>query len=444
MSSIDYLQAYKKFTYVTQEKYSLDHIAFVELGERKKENPGRSFKDFYTNHWNVFVDYNRHDAILVDKLEDKLKLIELMVTIAYMAKINVEDVFSPVGTWDNIIYNYMKEKNIIIPVKKDDVAGGSYEGAYVKDPLVGFHEWIMSFDLNSLYPSLIMQYNISPETITNHRFDVTVDQLLKRELPDNTRQFLIDNNLTMTANGYCFRKDIKGFLPALMETYYADRSKYKKEMLKYEQEYQHNKSNDLSKMISRLYNLQMALKILLNSCYGALANTYFRYFDLRLAEGITLSGQLSLRWASDGIDRFLNETMKTDNYPYVLYNDTDSVVGNSIITINGNDIKISEFYDSCDNDFIKYDDFNNNYVKRVKNCTTPSLSTEGTLEHNSVTYVMKHTVAKEMFRITNKLGESVIVTSDHSIIVKDKKTGEIMSIPPKKLDRDCHCIINIR
>ena len=325
VSIIDYLQAYKKFTYVTQERYTLDHIASVELGENKRKNPGKSFREFYTLYWDTFVDYNRQDAILVDKLEDKLKLIELMVTIAYMAKVNIEDVFSPVNTWDNIIYNYLRDQNIVIPMKKDDVESGSYVGAYVKDPLVGFHEWILSFDLNSLYPHLIMQYNLSPETIVDNRFDVSVDMLLNKRLSSDIRTHLNTHNLAMAANGCCFRKDIKGFLPTLMESYYADRSKYKKEMLKYEQEYQHNKTKDLEKTISRLNNLQMALKILLNSCYGALANTWFRYFDLRLAEAITMSGQLSLRWVSDGIDQSLNRMLKTDNYPYVIYNDTDSV-----------------------------------------------------------------------------------------------------------------------
>ena len=323
VSSIDYLAAYKKFTYITQESYKLDHIAFVELEERKKENPGKSFKDFYTNYWNTFVEYNRHDAVLVDMLEDKMKLIELIITISYLAKVNFEDVFSPVGTWDSIVYNYLRDQNIVVP-NKERSSSGRIEGAYVKDPVVGFHEWVSSFDLNSLYPHLIMQYNMSPETLTSYQMEVNVDMLLDGRLSDDTKEFLEEHNLSMAANGWCYTKEKKGFLPALMETYYADRSKYKKEMLKREQEYQYDKSKDLEKEISRLNNLQMALKILLNSCYGALANEHFRYYDLRIAEGITLSGQLSLRWASNKLDEFLNKALKTQNVSYVIYNDTDS------------------------------------------------------------------------------------------------------------------------
>ena len=271
ISVLDYLDLYKKFTYTNQESYKLDYIASVELGEKKLENPYDNFKDFYTKDWFKFVKYNIHDTELVDKLEDKMKLIELVYTLAYSSKINYEDVFSPVRMWDMIIFNYLYERNIAVPLKEDNGKSEVFEGAYVKDPLVGPHMWVASFDLNSLYPHLIMQYNMSPETLTDMRIDTNVEKLLASTPID------VPVGMTTTANGWCYSKDQKGFLPALMEEMYGNRSKYKKQMLKAEQEYEHNKDPQLVKDISRLKNLQMAMKIALNSAYGAIGNKYFRY-----------------------------------------------------------------------------------------------------------------------------------------------------------------------
>jgi len=316
VSVLDYIDLYKKFTYTMQESYRLDHIAFVELGERKKENPGESFKDFYTNHWRDFVDYNIHDTSLVDMLEDKMKLIELAIVMAYNAKVNYEDVFSQVRMWDTIIYNHLRAKKIVIPPKTGNSKDTAIEGAYVKDPLIGFHRWVVSFDLNSLYPHLIMQYNMSPETIVKSVSGGV--ELFLKEAPEN-------NGLSISANGWCYRKDVRGFLPELMEKMYTDRSKAKKQMLNIQQEYENTKNHALTNEISRLNNLQMALKIALNSAYGALANQYFRYYDKRLSEGITLSGQLSIRWIQDRLNEYFNKLLKTEGADYVIAVDTDSV-----------------------------------------------------------------------------------------------------------------------
>ena len=323
IAQLDYLELYKKFTYTKQESYRLDYIAEQELGDKKKVNPEDSFKEFYTHHWQQFVEYNIHDVELVDKLEDKMRLIELCITMAYNAKINYADVFSQVRMWDAIIYNHLLKKKIAIPAKIHTGKDAQFEGAYVKDPIVGLHKWIASFDLNSLYPHLIMQYNISPETLTEDKLPVNVEKLLNKEV-DTSHGHRRD--LTVTANGWCYRKDIKGFMPELMEKMYIDRSKYKKQMLKAEQEYQNDKSKkSLLKDISRLNNLQMAMKIALNSAYGAMGNQYFRYFDLRMAEGITTSGQLSIRWMANKLNAFMNKTLKSDGKDYVIAIDTDSI-----------------------------------------------------------------------------------------------------------------------
>jgi DNA polymerase elongation subunit (family B) len=323
ISHLDYLALYKKFTYSKQESYRLDYIAEQELGENKKENPGDTFKEFYTEHWQKFVEYNIHDVELVEMLDDKMRLLELCLTMAYQAKINYEDVFSQVRMWDAIIYNHLRSKKIVIPSKGFSSKSEQFEGAYVKDPLIGAHKWVASFDLNSLYPHLIMQYNISPETLTHEKISCTVEQLLNQEVDTS---YAHRRDLAMTANGWCYRKDIKGFMPELMEKMYADRSKFKKQMLKVQQNYENDKAQKhLLKEISRLNNLQMAMKIALNSAYGAMGNQYFRYFDIRMAEGITTSGQLSIRWMANEFNKYMNKIMKSEGKDYVIAIDTDSI-----------------------------------------------------------------------------------------------------------------------
>ena len=240
VSSLDYYALYKKYTYATQESYKLDHIAFVELGEKKLDHSQwATFKEFYQNNWELFVDYNIKDVDLVDKLEDKLRLIELHLTMAYTAKINYNDAFSPVKLWDSIIYNDLLNKKIVIPDNERHSKGEAFEGAYVKSPLTGMHKWVASFDLASLYPSLIRQYNISPEMITDTRLNLTIEGLLKKEPIPET-------GYSVAANGWCYKNDKQGFLPSLMEKMYNNRVKFKRQMLDEEQKYENIKA-ELSK-----------------------------------------------------------------------------------------------------------------------------------------------------------------------------------------------------
>jgi DNA polymerase elongation subunit (family B) len=322
VSQLDYLNLYKKFTYKAQESYRLDHIASVELGSKKLDHSEfDTFKDFYTKGWQKFVEYNIVDVELVDRLEDKMKLIELALTMAYDAKANYSDVFSQVRMWDTIIYNYLKKKNIVIPPKEKSDKDEKYAGAYVKEPIPGMYDWVVNFDLNSLYPHLIMQYNISPETLVEQRHpSVTVDKILNHEI-----DFEPYKEYAVCANGAMYRKDVRGFLPELMEKIYKDRTIYKKKMIAAKQEYEKKKTKELEKEIARCNNIQMARKIQLNSAYGAIGNQYFRYFKLANAEAITLSGQVSIRWIEEKLNKYLNKVLKTNDVDYVIASDTDSI-----------------------------------------------------------------------------------------------------------------------
>ena len=320
ISSIDYMDAYKKFTYVNQESYSLNHIAYAELGEKKLDySEYSSLHELYQTNFQKFVDYNVHDVVLLERLEEKMKLLEMIISLAYMAKCNFNDVFSPVKMWDCIIYNHLKDQQIVVPPKKHETKTEGYEGAYVKDPQIGRHKWVASFDLNSLYPHLIMQYNISPETLVGmYPESGLVDALLDKEFDV---AFLKEKNLTMTPNGSLYTRKKQGFLPALMEKMYTDRVKYKDLMIA---EQKKGKAADTNKL-AQYHNMQINLKIALNSAYGALGNQWFRFYDVRNAEAVSVAGQLSIRWAERAVNQYLNKVLETDGTDYVIASDTDSL-----------------------------------------------------------------------------------------------------------------------
>jgi DNA polymerase elongation subunit (family B) len=322
ITQLDYLDLYKKFTYKAQESYRLDYIADVELGQKKLDHSEfDTFKDFYTKGWQKFVEYNIVDVELVDRLEDKMKLIELAITMAYDAKVNFEDVFYQVRMWDNIIYNYLKKRNVVIPPKDRTEKSDKYAGAYVKEPIPGVYDWIVNFDLNSLYPHLIMQFNVSPETLLDERYpNVSVDKILNQEVT-----FEMHKDYAVCPNGAMYRKDVRGILPELMEKMYSERVIFKKKMIEAKKQYEKTKTKELVKEIARCNNIQMAKKISLNSAYGAIGNQYFRYYKLENAEAITLSGQVAIRWIERKLNQYMNKILKTKDIDYVIASDTDSI-----------------------------------------------------------------------------------------------------------------------
>lgn len=369
---LDYLQLYKKFSFSNQESFKLDHIAFVELGERKLDYTELGFEtlsDFYKGDFRNYINYNIRDVDLVYKLDQKMKLLEQVYAIAFDGKVNFIDSLTTVSMWDVIIHNYLLEKKIVIPLKERGDKPRQIEGAYVKDPQVGMHDWVVSFDLNSLYPHLIMQYNISPETLRGQMLEYdlaittsSVDKFLDGELDrvrdeqerqetlntikmthggmngdinvpaneyflkfETIRELLRKHSLTIAPTGCVFDKTVRGFLPTLMEKMYNDRSLWKKRMLEAKKAYEANPSQELTNEISRCHNMQLAKKIQLNSAYGALSNQFFRWFDNRLAESITKSGQLSIRWMEKHINQRLNKMLKTQEEDFVIAIDTDSM-----------------------------------------------------------------------------------------------------------------------
>jgi len=337
ISTLDYIELYRWYAPggKSQESYRLDNIAQVELGEGKiSYDEFENLYQLYRLNYQKFIEYNIKDVDLILKLENKLKLIELGLTLAYDTKTNYEDIFAQTRMWDALIYNYLLDKNIVVPPKIVKNKSEAFEGAYVKDPQTGMHPWVASFDLNSLYPHLMMQYNISPETLvqpTDYTDEmrniimntVSVDKLLTKEVNLDKLE-----GATITPNGQFFRTDKQGFLPKMLEEMYIDRSKFKKMMIQakkdYEVETDSFKRKELKNKIARYDNLQLAKKVSLNSAYGALGSQYFRFYDLRMALGVTTAGQLSIRWIEHKINQYMNGLLKT-NDDYVIASDTDSI-----------------------------------------------------------------------------------------------------------------------
>ena len=338
ISTIDFLEIYRKYSPGgnSQVSYRLDSIAHIELNERKL-----SYEEFgnlhtlYKDNYQKFIEYNIRDVELVEKLEDKLKLIELALTLSYDNKCNYDDVFTQVRMWDVIIYNHLRKKNMVIPPNEKHSKNAAYIGAYVKDPLNGMHRWVASFDLNSLYPHLIMQYNISPETLlepsdydnVHHNLissGISIDSLLERAVDTSMLK-----NHTVTPNGQFFDIRKQGFLPELMEAMYDGRSIYKKKAIEAKKELEKEKDPDkryeIEKSIAKYNNLQLAKKVSLNSAYGALGNEFFRFFDIRQASAITTAGQLSIRWIEKKLNDYMNKILKSKDEDYVIASDTDSI-----------------------------------------------------------------------------------------------------------------------
>jgi DNA polymerase elongation subunit (family B) len=251
--------------------------------------------------------------------------------MAYRGGVNYGDTFGTTAIWDSIIFRNLYDKNVIVPFAEDKIKS-AYPGGFVKDPIVGMHKNVVSFDLNSLYPSIIMQYNMSPETIIDGNVSsIDVDKIIDAKAAGRT--FLIDcPGESVAANGQHFNINKKGILPTIIEGMYNERVSIKRAMLNAQQELQQVNKDDKQELyrierdIAISENQQMAIKLLLNSLYGALGNRYFRFFDQRIAEAITLTGQLTIRWAELSLNAYLQSVLKSNaTKDYVLAIDTDSV-----------------------------------------------------------------------------------------------------------------------
>ncbi len=385
----DYLELFRKFgySYGTQESYRLDHIGYVVLGERKLSyDEHGNLHTLYKEDHQKFIDYNIKDVQLVERIDKKMELISLALTMAYKGGVNLQDTMGTTVIWEAIIYRRLLKKKMISPVQQIEqipyhVVGNpdlvlddakSIAGGHVKTPETGFHDWVVSFDLNSLYPNIIVQQNISPETIAAARFPQGTNYYLN----EHNREKSVNDKYAVCSSGVAYCKDKQGIIPELIVDYYAERTIIKEKMLKLQSEYEKTKDSNLEFEINQLENNQMSVKILLNSLYGAMANKYFKYFDNALAESVTLTGQTVIQWAEKAINISLNKLLKTDEVDYVIAIDTDSVYINMADIIKKfKPTNPVEFLDKISNEYFEkilkkaFDEFyfvTNGYTPRME------------------------------------------------------------------------------
>lgn len=322
---LDYYELYRKFVLKMFENYKLDFIASVEIGAKKvnyKEH--RSLDKLYREDHQKFIEYNIQDVRLVIGLDQKRKLIDLVCALGYSAKVNFVDTFKQVRLWDVMIYHKLRSLGKQIPPRDEKEKNEQYAGAYVKDPLVGMHKWVVSFDVASMYPHIIREWNLSPETLIKQVALGSVDDFLNKRV--DTSGY---GSMAIAANGVLTRTDEEGFLPNMLKTLYEERSKFKKlaqgvkKQINTEQDPERKKQ--LQKQYAAYDNAQQVRKVNLNSAYGALGSNYFRFYDTRLAEAVTITGQLTIRWVAKALNDYLNRTFRTDNRDYIIASDTDSV-----------------------------------------------------------------------------------------------------------------------
>lgn len=331
ISHLDYYDLYRKFVPGEKESFKLDHIAFVELGEKKLDySEFKDLQDLYERDYDRYVRYNIKDVRLVDKIDDKKRLITLALTIAYMTKINFVDALTTVTLWDIFIHNYLWSKKMVVPPLDPDRIDRSIEGAFVKDPVPGYYRNVVSFDVESLYPSLIIQYNISPETyIGRISLPSIYDIVYHNAITADIQKMIKEKDVCLCATGLMFSRSKKGFLPTLIDQVFSERKLAKNEMLRLEGEASKADNKEIKEALLKEAGIfdvkQGSYKVLINGLYGALANYMFRWYMADFAESVTKSGQMSIRFAERSLNEYLTERFGPHKHgSYVIAIDTDS------------------------------------------------------------------------------------------------------------------------
>jgi DNA polymerase elongation subunit (family B) len=345
---LDFLQLYKKHIYVPRESYRLDFIGNAELGMSKMsyEEEG-SLRALYEQNPQKFYSYNIKDTALVKALNDKLGLFNITFTLAYYCLANYEETLGTTKIWEQLIAKqlYVKGQVPLFAAKRQ--AGKEFDGAFVHPTVVGFHRWLVSIDLNSLYPMNEIQYNIGPNTyIPRERLPACLQELKSKYTLDDLVHKRVDlsdlakYNLIMAGNFEFYDRSYVGFMAEIKDELYTGRKVKKKLMLKAQTESQRVKAemkvqgmlDDLVQELKKWElqdglngNLQLALKILLNAGYGAIGNEHFLYYKVENAEAITLSGQLINKWTHVRVNALLNKMLGTVDVNRTVAGDTDSL-----------------------------------------------------------------------------------------------------------------------
>lgn len=472
MYYMDSLDLYKRFRLAPRSSYSLDALAEVELNEHKVNHDCFSTFDGFrtgvgylrpsqepskdsTLEWALynaksedevkaiakewFIHYSIIDTWLLYKIDAKLKLTQILIKLASIAGVPMRSAIGTLAPWENYIRNYALLNRIVMPKQKERNTDTSVVGGYVKDPIPGKYEWVYSVDVTSMYPSQMMAFNMSAETFV---FQKDVPEDLRAEMENlklstdeqfHLKEYFADKskyakfsallqkyNFASALNGALFRKSKKGIIPILVENVFAQRKAAKKKMLEYEKTFEHSKDPKDAEKAQELNIEQNALKIMINGLYGALGNPNFILFNEDIANAITGNSRFYVQLFSKNIE--------IESGSKCIYNDTDSVDGDSAININGENIKISDFYDSVQTQ--ENETSSGKFCKEVKSCLTPAVSSDFKIGQKPVKYVMKHKVKKRMFKIKSR-GKEVVITEDHSIMVN--RGGSLIDVKASEM-----------
>lgn len=333
VSCLDYLALYKKFTFSQEPSYNLDAIATKELGFGKTKYEG-SLDMLFESDIEKFLEYNINDVKLVKLMDDKLKFIETAQNICHKGHVPYEDVYYSSKFLEGAMLVYMKKLNMIAPsnLNRDKPSPEEkFEGAYVKHPIPGKYDWIYDLDMTSLYPSVIMSLNISPETkigklegwnsqeyVKNveKTYTLHVGNKSNKVTNEQVKQLLDDGKFSISSNGIIYDTKKKGIIPAILETWFAERVEYKNLMKKYG-------DSGNKKMYEYFKARQYVQKVMLNSLYGVLGLPVFRFYDVDNAEATTITGQEIIKYSEKMANYYYNKELGTDK-DYVIYVDTDS------------------------------------------------------------------------------------------------------------------------
>jgi DNA polymerase elongation subunit (family B) len=487
---MDYLQLYKKYNYESRHSYSLDSIGELEVEERKTQYEG-SLDQLYNKDFKTFIEYNRQDTMLMVKIHNKVKFLDLANALAHENTVLLPTVMGSVAMIEMAIFNEAHARGLIIPNKKyqdtsDDEQPAA--GAYVAVPKKGLHEWVGAVDINSLYPSAIRALNMAPETIVGQVRQTLTENYMKEKsktlakkkrkkkngddaddvvgailwenlfssleyaaIMNQERGTLLtidyedgrsvemsaaeiwklifdsNNPYILSANGTIFTYEKEGVIPGLLTRWYSERKSIQKQA---EEAY----GTDMYEYYDKR---QLVRKILLNSAYGALLNAHCRYYDRRIGQSVTLSGRQITKHMMSQINEVITEKYEHDGNAIVY---GDSVTGDTIIRTTDGDKTIEElFNESLEKSLYLNKEYGIGNETKVLGFN--SYSMEPMIAN--ISYVMRHKTKKKLYRITTENGKEVTVTEDHSVMVD--RNGLLIECKPNEiLENDGIITINLK
>jgi DNA polymerase elongation subunit (family B) len=391
VSCLDYLDLYKKFTYTQLQNYRLDTVARTELGRGKVEYDG-SLDQLFRDDLNKFIEYNLEDVRLIVDLDKKLNLIELVRGICHIGHVPYEDYNMSSRFLEGTIVTYLHRKGIVVTDKPDtgreklESEDDGFVGAFVKDPIPGLYDWVYSLDLQSLYPSIIMSLNISPETKIGFVRNWNMEQHFRKEIVayvveekgtsasmemdyNTFMEFLTENNLTISSNGVLYSNLKRGIIPEILETWFAQRVEYKNLMKKYVNE----GDKDKASYYDRRQHIQ---KIFLNSLYGVLGLPVFRFYDVDNAAAVTITGQDVIKSTAKVVNKHYEKLLGVEG-DHVTYIDTDSIYA-SATPIMPNNCDPKQFtIDKAREMETTLNRFYDTFAKKAFNCDNHKLFIKG-------------------------------------------------------------------